>query len=145
MNAGTRGEEIEVGHGIRYRKILSTEIPTIDFSPMLSPRIEERRKIVPSLTKACTEVGFFYLANHGFPQTVINRAYQAMQKFFALPRAEKIKIHYQKSKMHRGFVGGGDITSDYMIDKKSGGNLRGRDMHEAVELAHDLRPMTPTT
>ena len=79
----------------------------------------------PALRKACTDVGFFYLVNHGIPDAVIRRAYQAMQRYFALPAAEKMKRHYMSTPNHRGYVGNGDINADH--------ELKGNDMHEAVE------------
>ncbi len=123
-------ETVDAGRGIRFKRKTSDIIPVIDFSPMLSSRAEDRRRIAGELRQACTEVGFFYLANHGFSKAVIRRAYEAMQRFFALPRDEKMKIHYMTTGNHRGYVAHGDIKADH--------ELRGGDMHEAVELAQDL-------
>ncbi len=121
---------IEAGPGIRFRRNASDVIPVLDFSPMLSGRVEDRRRLADELRTACTEVGFFYIKNHGFPKAVIRRAHDAMQRFFALPLAEKMKIHYLATPNHRGYVAPGDIKADH--------ELRGGDMHEAVELAQDL-------
>ncbi len=63
--------------------------PGARFQPDAVERPEIRKQIAPALRKACTDVGFFYLVNHGIPDAVIRRAYQAMQRFFALPAAEK--------------------------------------------------------
>lgn len=123
-------EVVEAGPGIRFRRKTSDAIPVLDFSPMLSGRVEDRRRLADELRTACTEVGFFYLKNHGFPKAVIRRAHEAMQRFFALPLPEKMKIHYMSTPNHRGYVAPGDIKADH--------ELRGGDMHEAVELAQDL-------
>jgi isopenicillin N synthase-like dioxygenase len=128
-------EIVDAGRGIRFKRQTSDVIPVIDFSPMLSSHIEDRRRIAGALRKACTEVGFFYLTNHGFSKAVIRRAHEAMQRFFALPRAEKMKIHYLTTGNHRGYVAHGDIKADH--------ELRGGDMHEAVELAQDLPANDP--
>jgi isopenicillin N synthase-like dioxygenase len=121
---------IDAGRGIRFRRNTGDVVPTIDFSPMLSSDPAIRRRIVPELRRACTEVGFFYLAHHGIPQTVTARALSAMRGFFAQPYAEKMKIHYLSTPNHRGYVAEGNIKADH--------ELKGGDMHEAVELAHDL-------
>jgi len=121
---------IDTGKGIRFKRNTSDVIPVIDFSPMLSSNPEERRRIAPEIRKACMEVGFFYLKNHGIPDAVTRRAYQAMQRYFALPRDEKVKQHYMTTPNHRGYVALGDIKADH--------ELKGEDMHEAFESAHDL-------
>ena len=69
MVAGAE-QVIDAGRGIRFKRNTSDVIPVIDFSPMLSSKPEERRKIAPEIRKACMEVGFFDLKNHGFPDAV---------------------------------------------------------------------------
>ena len=127
---GNMEQVVDAGRGIRFKRNTSDIIPVIDFSPMLSSKLEERRSIAPQIQKACKEVGFFYLKNHGIPDAVTRRAYQALQRYFALPRAEKVKLHYLTTPNHRGYVRVGDIKADH--------ELKGQDMHEAFESAHDL-------
>lgn len=130
MTSQAAARVVDAGKGIRFRAGVSDTVPVLDFSLMSSSRSEDRLAFGRALRQACTEVGFFYLKNHGVPDTVISRAVSSMREFFALPREEKMKIHYQASPNHRGFVATGEIKSDR--------ELRGGDMHEAVELAHDL-------
>ncbi|KAF1314393.1 Gibberellin 2-beta-dioxygenase, partial [Globisporangium splendens] len=59
------------------------QIPEVDFS---SPSASEQ------LRKACTEVGFFYLVNHGIPQTLLSQVYAEMANFFHQPAEEKQKV-----------------------------------------------------
>ena len=129
MVAGAE-QVIDAGRGIRFKRNTSDVIPVIDFSPMLSSKPEKRREIAPEIRKACMEVGFFYLKNHGIPNAVTRRAHQAMRRYFALPREEKLKQHYLTTPNHRGYVALGDIKADH--------ELRGEDMHEAFEFAYDL-------
>jgi isopenicillin N synthase-like dioxygenase len=129
------GELVDAGRGISFRRGVSDRIPVIDFGLMWSPRSEDRRAIAYEVRRACMEVGFFYLRNHGIPVPVIKRAHAAMQRFFALPRSEKMKIHYLATSNHRGYVAEGDIKADH--------ELKGGDMHEAVELAQDLPENDP--
>ena len=128
------GSRCGTGHrcrkGIRFKRNTSDVIPVIDFSPMLSSKPEKRREIAPEIRKACMEVGFFYLKNHGIPDAVTRRAHQAMRRYFALPREEKLKQHYLTTPNHRGYVALGDIKADH--------ELRGEDMHEAFESRDDL-------
>ena len=134
------GELIDTGHGIRFKRGVSDRIPVIDFSPMWSSRPEERRTVAAELRRACCEVGFFYLRNHGIPGPVIRRAHAAMQTFFALPKSEKMKIHYLSTPNHRGYVSEGDIKADHevltAIDRY---RAEGLDGVECYYVAHDER------
>ena len=47
---------ITAGRGIRFKRNTSDIIPVIDFSPMLSSKLEDRQKIAAELRKTCTEV-----------------------------------------------------------------------------------------
>jgi hypothetical protein len=49
---------IDIGRGIRFKRNTSDVIPVIDFSPMLSSKPEERRRIAPEIRKACMEADF---------------------------------------------------------------------------------------
>lgn len=42
--------------------------------------------------QACTEVGFFYLVNHGIPRELLNQVYAEMAHFFHQPAEEKQKV-----------------------------------------------------
>jgi len=48
------------------------EIPVIDLSAMNSPDLSERVALAKEIRKACENVGFFYISNHGIPNTGIN-------------------------------------------------------------------------
>lgn len=127
------GSIVDAGHGIRFRTGVIDEVPVLDFACMYSSRQDDRQRFARALRDACTNVGFFYLKNHGVPNAVMDRAADAMRKFFALSVEEKMRIHYLTSQNHRGYVATGNIKSDR--------ELKGGDMHEAIELAHDL-PVT---
>ncbi|TYZ57896.1 hypothetical protein PybrP1_010500 [[Pythium] brassicae (nom. inval.)] len=59
------------------------QIPEVDLS---SPLASEQ------LRQACTEVGFFYLVNHGISQELIAQVYAEMAHFFHQPASEKQKV-----------------------------------------------------
>lgn len=91
----------------------STGIPIIDFSGM---RSGEARASDPAallrvgreIHDACTQIGFFYLANHGVPQAIVDRAEQAARTFFAFPVETKRRAAVNMR--HRGFNALGDAT-----------------------------------
>ena len=78
-------------------------IPVIDFSDAWSPELARREAVAWEIHKACRDVGFFYLANHGVPQTLIDAQFAAAAEFFALPRATKEAIDIVKSKSGFGY------------------------------------------
>ncbi|MEP0914637.1 isopenicillin N synthase family oxygenase [Leptolyngbya sp. GB1-A1] len=103
---------IETGNGIRQvltesitaKQIPFDTIPLIDFALMSSDRVADRQQVANQICQACLEVGFFYIKNHGVPQSVINHAFAQSKRFFSLPLAEKMEIHISNSSNHRGYV-----------------------------------------
>ena len=63
------------------------DIPQIDMSDFFNRRDE----ITEALWAAATDIGFFQLANHGIPQTLIDEAWALSEGFFALPHDVKGK------------------------------------------------------
>ncbi|KAF7296302.1 Fe2OG dioxygenase domain-containing protein [Mycena chlorophos] len=62
-----------------------------------------RRALVAEVKNACTDVGFFYVKNHGIPQTVFERTLDAMRDFFDLPLDDKLAIENKKSPNFKGY------------------------------------------
>ena len=73
-------------------------IPVIDFSDAYSPELARREAVAWEIHKACRETGFFYLANHGVPQSLIDAQFAAAAEFFALPKENKEAIAISKSR-----------------------------------------------
>jgi isopenicillin N synthase-like dioxygenase len=78
-------------------------IPVIDFSDAYSPELARREAVAWEIHKACRDVGFFYLANHGVPQSLIDAQFAAAAEFFALPRDTKEAIAISKSRSGFGY------------------------------------------
>ncbi|KAL5992596.1 hypothetical protein ACLOJK_013515 [Asimina triloba] len=69
-------------------------IPTIDFSTLVTGTPDQRSQIVRDLGLACKEWGFFMLINHGVDERLRQRMIDVCGGFFDLSEAEK-----------RGYVG----------------------------------------
>jgi len=54
---------------------------------------------------ACINVGFFYVSNHGIPESMINEALGAGKEFFALPLSTKEELDIHKSPNFKGYTG----------------------------------------
>jgi isopenicillin N synthase-like dioxygenase len=72
------------------RRLDFAEIPVIDVAPLVAGRNLD--PTIAALGKACSEVGFLYVANHGVPERLIARMAEQAALFFALPGAEKAKL-----------------------------------------------------
>ncbi len=85
--------------------ISSTAIPVIDFSAWSEKASkEERHAISMTLVKACAEVGFAYITNHGVPQDLLDQAFAISKQLYDLPQEEKIKApHPPGWTHHRGY------------------------------------------
>lgn len=59
-------------------------VPVIDFSPCLDPYSteEDRKKTALEIDKACREVGFFYLSNHGVDEELRASMLRTARTFF---------------------------------------------------------------
>ncbi|KAJ3279595.1 hypothetical protein HK104_001310 [Borealophlyctis nickersoniae] len=69
-------------------------IPIIDFSAFSDSTTAGRDKVVDEVLDAVTKFGFFYLSNHGIPQTDVDDMFALSSRFFALPRDVKSACPY---------------------------------------------------
>jgi isopenicillin N synthase-like dioxygenase len=80
------------------------EIPVIDLSPASSPLLSDRKLLAETVYEVCVRVGFFYVRNHGVPESVINDVFSAAKDFFALPIEDKMAIHVSGNAHFRGYT-----------------------------------------
>jgi isopenicillin N synthase-like dioxygenase len=64
-------------------------IPLIDVGPALRAEPGAMDTVSLEIRRACESVGFFYLAGHGVPQSVIDDAFAASREFHAMPLETK--------------------------------------------------------
>jgi isopenicillin N synthase-like dioxygenase len=100
-------------------------VPLVDFSGMLSGNAEAKQKVAANLRDACINVGFFYIANHGVPQELIDGMFDLAPQLFALPVADKMRWHVKKSSTYLGYVAMRDENANPAVGKG--------DMHEAFD------------
>lgn len=79
------------------------------------------------IEKACRNVGFFYVKNHGIPKNHLVTVFPEIRRFFDLPIEEKMKIHIGKSNIFRGYT---PLGKELTNEKK--------DWHEAVDFGLEL-------
>ncbi|MDB5395091.1 MAG: putative iron/ascorbate oxidoreductase [Rhodospirillales bacterium] len=79
-------------------------VPVIDFHGMLHGDTAAKKDNERAFRYACTEVGFFYLTNHGVSEDLTEKAFAAAHGFFALPQAAKMQWHLALSEHACGYV-----------------------------------------
>ena len=90
--------------GLESRSVAFTEIPVIDFSAMTSGSMQDKKEMAEDIYRACTEVGFLYIKNHGISQSSIERLFSASREFFALDDSLKQNIDIAHSSFGRGYI-----------------------------------------
>jgi isopenicillin N synthase-like dioxygenase len=106
-------------------------VPVIDFGGMLSSDPAEKAKVAAALRDACANVGFFYIKNHGIPQTLVDSMFAQAERFFAIPSEDKKAIHVKQSPSLVGYVGMEEENADPAVSKG--------DIHEGFDfIAEDV-------
>ncbi|MBV9860587.1 MAG: isopenicillin N synthase family oxygenase [Alphaproteobacteria bacterium] len=72
-------------------------IPLIDVAGHLAGDREAGRKAAAQLRWAFENIGFYYLAGHGVPQSLIDRSYEAAARFHAQPMAKKLALRVDEN------------------------------------------------
>lgn len=109
------------------KRVPLSSVPVVDIAPFRAGTEAGRAKVVAEIAHACRHIGFFYVTGHGVPTGLVERVFANARGFFALPEAEKQRLHIRHSPFHRGYGGIGD----------EGLTKRG-DFKEAFDMALDL-------
>ena len=83
-----------------------TTLPIIDMAGVRAGHASVIARVATQIHAACTGAGFFYIANHGLPDTIIAEAVREAQGFFRQPVAKKRDVAINAR--HRGFNALGD-------------------------------------
>ena len=67
-------------------------IPVIDYGPYFAGEKGALERLAEKVAHACENIGFFYALNHGVPDELIDRAFAASRRFFALPIEQKLAL-----------------------------------------------------
>ena len=74
------------------RRLDFSEIPVIDISPLVDGNAEQLERTVAALDRACSDVGFIYIRNHGVSRDLVTRLAQQARLFFNRSMDEKMRI-----------------------------------------------------
>lgn len=95
-------------------------IPVIDLAQSFSGNLADRQAVAAELRTAALDTGFFYVANHGVPQDLIQNQFLWSQRFFDQPLADKNAIDLYKSHSRAGYepMAGQSLDADSPPDLK---------------------------
>jgi isopenicillin N synthase-like dioxygenase len=79
-------------------------IPVLDLQDYLSNDPQRKQKFIQGFGKAYEEIGFAAIENHGIPSELTDRFYKAIQQFFAMPTADKLKYEIVELAGQRGYT-----------------------------------------
>ncbi len=114
-------------------------IPVIDIGPYLAGAPGAIDRIAAEIHRACTEIGFLFIVNHGMDPAIVERTFAASRAFFALPMDEKMKVRMNRHQC--GFMPPNvSVHSDTFETRQ--GSLRAQ-VSEAFKFTFDLGPDDP--
>jgi isopenicillin N synthase-like dioxygenase len=90
-----------------------TEIPVVSLE---RARGAHRVQFAEELVTVCHEVGFLTLVDHGIPQVDIDRYFELLAAFFALPESVKAQVDKRNSPHFRGWERVGAELTDNRVD-----------------------------
>jgi isopenicillin N synthase-like dioxygenase len=83
------------------RAASADEVPILDLTALTAGG--DIAPIAAKLRHACVTTGFFYVANHGIPQSVIDELFATTKRYFDLPMEQRLN-HRMDEKFRRGFM-----------------------------------------
>jgi isopenicillin N synthase-like dioxygenase len=93
--------EPDIETGLIGRQLAASRIPVVDLAPLLSG--SDPQSVADDILRACQDLGFFYISNHGIAEKLRTAYFDAAKQFFNLPLSEKQSIDVRGSNAHRGY------------------------------------------
>lgn len=114
-------------------------IPLIDIGPSLKGDEAARKSVAAQVGKACREIGFFQITNHGVSQQAQSGILEQAKRFFhEYPLAKKQELHIKNSQLFRGWE-----PSDVSNVNPDDWNTMGKESKEAFNWGYEPR-LDPT-
>lgn len=82
---------------VRDYAAAATTIPVIDYGPYFAGEPGALERLAGEVAHACEHIGFFYALNHGVADQIVERAFAASRRFFALPHEQKLALRLDQN------------------------------------------------
>jgi len=105
-------------------------IPVLDMEAYFQGKRQSKETFAGRVGDICHSVGFFYLINHGIPDTVCQSYLSMIKAFFALPESVKASIDKSGSSHFRGWEKLGSELTNNRVDYR-----------EQLDLGVDRKPI----
>lgn len=94
-------------------------LPIINISPLFGDNEDKKLAVAKEIGYACRNYGFFYVAGHPIPESLIENLQDVSQAFFDLPIDEKMKIKMNQSGTScKGYMPFGEEITSGKHDQK---------------------------
>jgi len=97
------------------RNVALTEVPVVDLGPAWTGDPSARRGVTAEIATACSDIGFFYVRNHGIARDDIERIFQTAADFHSLPLDAKMEVSVTKNNHFQGYLHGMSKGNDRKI------------------------------
>lgn len=87
------------------------EIPVLDLADYRAGRPGAREALAAALAQAQQNIGFYYIRNHGVPQTLVDRMFDTVAAFHAQPLDEKLRLRIGQDQVGYLPMGGTVVTT----------------------------------
>ena len=75
--------------------VSQSRLAIIDLGPYLAGEAGALARAAAQLGAASEELGFYFVANHGIPQALIDRVFAEAERFHSLPLEQKLQVKVQ--------------------------------------------------
>lgn len=90
-----------------------SQFPLVDISGYINPTSpEDKAKVVAQIRDAFKTYGFFQCTGHGVPVSLQREMFKSLERFYNLPKEEKMEISVHKSPCRRGYEASGAHSRD---------------------------------
>ena len=112
-------------------------IPVIDLGPYLAGAPDAMERAAAQLRTALTEIGFYFIVNHGVPETQIRDLYRQVARFHGQPLEKKMEVRIDRHNV--GYLPmRGDTLRTSTVQAVTKANF-----NEALFVARELPPEHP--
>jgi isopenicillin N synthase-like dioxygenase len=117
--------------------VAEESVPILDLTAYLNGEAGAREQVAADLRHLQENLGYYYITNHGVSAELIERAFEKLAEFFALPEAVKRKILVNRHQL--GFV---PAKASIMKTELTDANTVA-DMNEGLSLMRERAPDDP--
>lgn len=97
---------------------MQTIVPAINLQRFTDGDAEQQQQLAREVDRACRDIGFLVIRNHGVDPDVLANARRAAREFFNLPHDRKV-AYVPPDKRFRGYYGVGNTALSYSRDEDS--------------------------